>query len=480
MNYDVKAKGLNCPNCGSKLNIPKNTTGIVVCESCGTRCVLSGLNVNDEILKKNNINSGIPLVEASGKIHDAIFSFITSSKYFSIDVLQNIEITEERRICVPAYLYTCSAFASYQYEAGNQRQRDNVVGARGTVVTTHQNYTEWTQMSSIANDTRTLVVCGNNKYMEPINAFYSNIDPSRLVDIEDLDYPEDTETESFNVPYASAFSTYVKPAINAALKDNVFKALQHRNWRNLLIGQANIQKEYEARVSLGIYLVKFTYNKQEFTMYFNSDGSNYLIDVGYPEDTARLDYVNRLVAEKNQITSTWFYDLFHGGFSKIKENKELQNQQRTDIQQRIDSILAEPEYAKQSFIKSNCHLKGIYSEGNDQFVWDTPNPEVPITTNPFTKKINSSANSGMPQQKNSNNSGSYQLNNSNQPTNRSSRAPVSTNTASKGKSKSNNIVAIILIVFFLFAAFSSCVSGTGSYLDRAHDAASSQSTNSNG
>ena len=385
MKYDVDIKSLNCPNCGAKLSVTKNTTDIVFCGACGSKCVITGLNVNEEILKKNNINSGIPLIEASDRIHDSVFEFITTSKNYPIDVLENLEITAVRTISVPAYLFTVSAFATYTYEAGNVRQQDNVVTDRnGKVVTKHTNYTEWTQMSSIANDTRTVIVCGNSTYMNIINIFYGTFSPERLVDIEYLDYPAGTITESFNVPYASAFSQYVKPVVDKCINDSALATLNGKMYRNLTIGQSNIQKEYEARVSLGIYAIDCSCKNQKFSIYFNADASNYLATVNCPEDSARASFIDMLRQDKKSVKSTWLSDVFHGGFSKAKENSAIHKEEKSQIQQKIDSVREEPEKAKAEFIRRRCRLKGIYSHGNDSFVWETYNPDVPITTTPFT------------------------------------------------------------------------------------------------
>ncbi len=384
MQYNVDIKSLNCPNCGAQLVISKNTTDIVFCSACGTKCVITGLNVNEEILKKNNINSGIPLYEASQKIHDSIVAFITTSRNFPINVLEELEVTGIHMVSVPAYLFTVSAFASYTYEAGNERQQDTVVTDRnGNVVTKHNTYIEWTQMSAIANDHRTVIVCGNSGYMNVINNFYGSMNPGNLVDIEYLNYPEGTVNESFDVPYASAFSQYVTPAVEAGIDDSARQTLSRKKYRNLSIGLANIQKEYEARVSLGIYIVDCVFQQMKFQIYFNADGSSYMSTVRPPEDEARASYIKNLKQEKKAIKSTFFSDIFHGGFSKAKENSAAHKEEKNQMQQKIDSVTEEPERAKNEFIQRKCRLKGIYSKGNDNFKWETYNPDVPITTSPF-------------------------------------------------------------------------------------------------
>ena len=377
MANEFSIKSLNCPSCGAKLDVTNRTTDIVFCSSCGTKCVISGLNTNEELLKKNNINSGLPLVESSVMIQRSIFEFLTLSDCFPIDVLERFEITGLRMVSVPAYLFTVSAFASYSYEAGNERKQSNVVtSANGRVATRTSTYTEWTQMSSVANDTRTLIVCGNKRYMNVINRFYETMSPGRLVDIEYLDYPEGTETESFDVPYASAFNQYLKPAVNKCVSASALGALQGRTYRNFSIGQANIQKEYEARVSLGIYIVDCAYDNQKITFYFNSDASDFLTNVKPPVDTARISYANRLQQDKNSIKSTFTYDLFHGGYSRAKENKAAQKEEGIRLQQQIDSVLSEPTRAKNNFINNGCCLKGIYSNGNDSFEWRYNHPQI--------------------------------------------------------------------------------------------------------
>ena len=42
--------------------------------------------------------------------------------------------------------------------------------------------------------------------------------------------------------------------------------------------------------------------------------------------------------------------------------------------------------AKAEFIRRKCRLKGVYSNGHDSFEWKTYNPDVPITTTPFTRQ----------------------------------------------------------------------------------------------
>lgn len=384
MQYKVDIKSLNCPNCGAPLSVSKNTTDVVYCGACGTKCVITGLNVNEEILKKNNINSGIPLVASPDKIHDSVFGFITTSKNFPINVLEELEISAVRTVSVPAYLYTVSAFATFTYEAGNKRQQDNVVTNRkGQVVTQHKTYTEWTQMSSVANCNKTAIVCGNNVYMNVINSFYGSLNPANLVDVEFLDYPAGTATESFDVPYASAFNQYVKPVVEQGINESVQQTLQGKLYRNLSIGQANIQKEYEVRISLGIYIVDCVCKSQKFSIFFNSDASKYSATVRPPEDEARASYLINLSAAKKSIKSTFVSDVFHGGFSKAKENSSTHKEEKNQMQQKIDSVKEEPERAKMEFIRRGCRLKGVYSHGNDSFIWDTYNPDVPIMTTPF-------------------------------------------------------------------------------------------------
>ena len=384
MQYNVDIKSLNCPNCGAQLSVTKNTTDIVYCGACGTKCVITGLNVNEEILKKNNINSGIPLIATPDRIHNSVFEFVTTSKNYPINVLEDLEIASVRTVSVPAYLYTVSAFATYTYEAGNQRQQDNVVTNRkGQVVTQHKTYIEWTQMSSVANYNRTIVVCGNNIYMNVINSFYGSINPASLVDIEYLDYPVGTITESFNVPYASAFNQYVRPVVEQGINASAQQPLLGKMYRNFAIGQANIQKEYEARISLGIYVVDCVCKSQKFSIYLNADASNYLATVRPPEDEARASYLSNLQATKKSIKSTFVSDIFHGGFSKAKENSNAHKEEKNQMQQKIDSVREEPERAKAEFIRRRCRLKGVYSNGNDNFIWDTYNPDVPIMTTPF-------------------------------------------------------------------------------------------------
>ena len=372
MRTDVNIKSLSCPSCGAPLSVTKNTTDIVYCGKCGTKCVITGLSVNEEILKKNNINSGIPVIATPDRIHNTVFTFVTTSKNFPINVLEELEITAVRVVSVPAYLFTVSAFATCTYEAGNQRRQQD-----------GSSYIEWTQMSAVANYSQTVIVCGNNKYLNVIHSFYSTMDPAKLVDIEFLNYPAGTVTESFDVPYFTAFNQYVKPAVDQGIKASAQQPLNGKKYRNFSMGPANIQKEYEARISLGIYIVDCKFKHQHFSLYLNSDATNYLASVQAPEDTARSSYVSNLKATKKSIKSTFVSDIFHGGFSKAKENSAAHKEEKQQMQQKIDSVIQEPERAKAEFLKRGCRFKGVYSRGNDSFVWDSYNPDVPIMSSPF-------------------------------------------------------------------------------------------------
>ena len=366
MKNEVNIKSLTCPNCGAQLSVTKNTTDIVYCGTCGTKCVITGLNVNEEILKKNNINSGIPVNATPDQIHQAVFNFVTTSKNFPISVLENLEISAVRVVSVPAYLFTVSAFATCTYEAGNQRKQ-----ADGT------SYTEWTQMSTVANYSKTVIVCGNNNYTDTIHSFYGSLDPANLVDIEFLDYPDGTTTELFNVPYVTAFNQYVRPSVDEGIRASAQQPLNGKKYRNFSMGPANIQKEYEARISLGIYIVDCKFEHQNFSIYMNSNASKYLATVAAPEDDARTAFINDLIASKRAVKSTFVSDVFHGGFSKAKENSATHKDEKYQLQQKIDSVRTEPEKAKEEFIRRRCKFKGVYSNGNDNFVWDSYNPDVP-------------------------------------------------------------------------------------------------------
>ena len=72
---------------------------------------------------KEDINSGIPLTASVVKLRNTVLHVLTSEDTAPLDVLDKTEIIKEEHWCIPAFLFYCNATAYYNYEAGNQGQR---------------------------------------------------------------------------------------------------------------------------------------------------------------------------------------------------------------------------------------------------------------------------------------------------------------------------------------------------------------------
>lgn len=383
MQSDVRVKDFHCNNCGAALNIPKNSKGKVTCPSCKTECVIEGLVKNAEIQAKENINSGIPLAADKLLLNQCVVNVLTDSACMPLDVLEKAVVISEEHICVPAYLYYCNAMASFTYEAGNLREHKTAIDLGDKTRIEKEQYTEWTQMSSTASTTATLVASGNREYSGIIQRLYMHLDPGKLVDVEELDYPFDVNTVSYNLPQSAAFNEYIKPYVDSLLEEKAMESLQGKTYRNITMGGSNVQKDEVIRIFLGVYHIVYEYNGQRYSVYVTGDGQNYIYDDA-PVDNQRQEMLNEKQTAMSSIKNNhkWFVwgmiictvlALFTSGITLIgtvicavlyfKFKGDYKKQQAT-CQQDMDAFYAEAEQAKQNFLQQHRPLQGIYSVNN--------------------------------------------------------------------------------------------------------------------
>lgn len=380
---EMQVRDFHCNNCGAPLEIPRNSKGKVICPSCKTECVIEGLVKNAEIQEKENINSGIPLQADGLVLNQHIVNILANSPCMPLDVFEKAVIIKEEHICVPAYLYYCNAMAAFTYEAGNQREHKTAIDLGDRTRVEKEQYTEWTQMSSTVSTTATLLASGNREYSEVIQELYMHLDPNQLIDIEDLDYPFDVQTASYNLPQSAAFNEYVKPYMEKLLEQQAIDSLNGKTYKNISMGGSNIQKDEIIRVFLGLYHIIYEYNGKQYSVYITGDGQNYTTD-DVPVDSQRQQIIAEKEAAKNAVKNKhkWFMigaiictiaALFTMGITLIgtivcivfyvKFKKEY-NSAQSVIQQEIDSLVGEAEQAKQQFLQKKQPLNGIYSVTN--------------------------------------------------------------------------------------------------------------------
>lgn len=390
MSSELQVRDFHCNNCGAPLEVPKNSKGKVVCPSCKTECVIEGLVKNSEIQSKENINSGIMLQMDTSELNQCVVSALTSSPIMPLDALEKAVVTKEEHICVPAYLYYCNASASFTYEAGNIREHKTAIDRGDYTTVEKEQYMEWTQMSSTASTTATLVASGNREYSEIIRQLYMHLDPNRLIDVEDLEYPFDVQTATYNLPQAAAFNEYVKPSVEKVLEEKAKESLNGKTYRNISMGGCNVQKDEVIRVFLGFYHIVYEYNNKRYSVYVTGDGQKYVYD-DVPTDPERERILAEMEAKKETARKSvkgfhgWFipamivsfilglgFDAFALGIIlavgflvcfivfKSKYNKKL-NTVLDPINKEIEDFKAQPEMVKQQFIQSGRALNGIYS-----------------------------------------------------------------------------------------------------------------------
>jgi VIT1/CCC1 family predicted Fe2+/Mn2+ transporter len=269
----IAVRDFRCNGCGAPLPIPKNSKGHVKCPSCKTECVIEGLVKNAEMAAKENINSGFPLSASSAALHRKFVSLLIETPNVPLDIFEKAEIIREEHYCVPSYLFYCNGTASYTYEAGNVRQHKTVKDLGDKVRTEWENYMEWTQMSGTANASATVFSSGNRQAAPQIKKLYMFLDPNKLIDFDDLEFPHDVITPDYNLPQSASFNEYIKPHMEKLLKKQAEKALEDKETRDLSMGGSRVDKDETVRVFLGLYRVVFTYGGKEYSVWMTGDGA---------------------------------------------------------------------------------------------------------------------------------------------------------------------------------------------------------------
>jgi len=300
----ITAQSINCQSCAAPLELPKNFKGSTRCQYCDAENFIKGMDSkNAEIAAKENINSGIPFTLTPAMLHLKLVEEFYGQPFTPIDIFEKIEVSE-RRFFVPAYVFYCNAAAPFTYEAGNVRERAD-----------RTKYIEYTQMSSSVTTTATLLAPGNKESLADLGIihyyFYNPANPhtplpaisfeslsASLVDIEELDLPNDAIMLDYNIPSVVAFNEYTKPQIEAHLVRSAENTLHGMEYRNLKMGGSNIQKDKEVRILIGVYQLSFEYEGKSYSYNITGDGSNswYTVEDDFPYDDQR----DKAYGEKKQ------------------------------------------------------------------------------------------------------------------------------------------------------------------------------------
>lgn len=378
MSNEFEVRDFRCKNCGAPLEVKNCTKGVVVCPSCKTECFIEGLIKNAEIKEKENINSGIALSADAMKLTNTIVNRLTSTPDAPLDILDNVKVLKEEHICIPSYLYYCNSSATYTYEAGNEREHKNAIDLGDRTRVEKETYIEWTQMSNSVAVSNILIASGNREYANIVAKLYKNLSPNDLIDIEDLEYPYDIDTCSYNLPQSAAFNEYVRPDIEQELEFQANEVLRGKKYRNLKMGGSNIQKDEIVRIFLGVYRITLDYKGTEYVMYISADGNDCICD-NVPVDVHRTENIRAKEGDLSGVKNVhkWFMigaiaciilAFFTMGISLIgtavflvfyfKKKKEY-NEVTGAIKNQIDEFSNEINGVKQNFLQKCEPLTGL-------------------------------------------------------------------------------------------------------------------------
>jgi len=382
-----RTRDFRCNGCGSPLQIPKNSRGHVRCPSCKTECVIEGLVKNAEIAAKDNINSGIPLTASPATLHRLLVKAMNDQRYLPLDAYEKLEVVREERHCVPAYLFDCSASASFRYEHGVER-RQSITEDNWT---REKRWTEWQPITDNASVTLSLLAPGEKNLAKLIQTVYLGFDPKeikefgincmnikqkvkcpdleansrhfcgQLVDIEELEFPYDVETHAFNLPQNVAFNEYIQPLVEGALIMQARCSLSDKV-RNFRMGGSKIDKEIK-RVFLGLYRIVMNYGGTESSIWVTGDGQIYLGEM--PRDSQQEE----LHKEKQQALASvpgTFWLAIGGLFSSsARQKRRGRLEQKANAKADLEAFESQWSTAAQRFKESKTALRGIYQDLTD-------------------------------------------------------------------------------------------------------------------
>ncbi len=222
-------KSFNCPSCGAPIKDIKNPK--VTCEYCGSTYCIEGLDSCLNVVKKENIKSGINFEPCADTLHKSIVDFLTSDVCAPLDILDSAYISLKENLCVPAYYYHYNGTSDYLCDVGNENIK-HLSGGNGEIKKVSE--ISWSTISGNIRAEAQRIVSGNSDYDSIINEFYKpyqeddNIayKENKLVDIESFSIPSNIKSVPFSRPASDLLDAYVRPDMNDAFKKKCFKT----NW----------------------------------------------------------------------------------------------------------------------------------------------------------------------------------------------------------------------------------------------------------
>ena len=352
-------KSFNCPSCGAPIKDIKNPK--VTCEYCGSTYCIEGLDSCLNVVKKENIKSGINFEPCADTLHKSIVDFLTSDVCAPLDILDSTYISLKENLCVPAYYYHYNGTSDYLCDVGNENIK-HLSGGNGEIKKVSE--ISWSTISGNIRAEAQRIVSGNSDYDSIINEFYKpyqeddNIayKENKLVDIESFSIPSNIKSVPFSRPASDLLDAYVRPDMNDAFKKSVLRQIGNRASRNISFGSSNIEKDGAIdRLLISIYHITFTYGENTFSLYASGDGKKIKLEGIPPIDDNRKKELETLNQEYESIDgSVSFFTLgvialiviitifvvaklFIGGSSNKKEEETTTQAQTTTAASKEDA-----------------------------------------------------------------------------------------------------------------------------------------------
>lgn len=300
-----------CSECGAKIENVKDFKGI--CKQCGAEYFIDGLKSCLEIIRSENIESGINFKPCADIIHDQIVDFLTSNEAAPLDILSSTYISSKENLCLPAYYYHYNGTSDYLCDVGNENIK-HLNGKNGDIQSINE--TSWSTISGNIRAEVQRIASGNKNYDFITDEFYKPYQDGELpysenylVDIESFEIPSNAEIIPFSRPSSELLDRYVRKDMEEALKRSVLRQVGGRESRNISLGNSNIERDEKIdRVLIAMYHVNFTYKDTTYSMYVSGDGSKIKFENEAPVDPVRQMEKKSLAEEYSSVkgTSTLF------------------------------------------------------------------------------------------------------------------------------------------------------------------------------
>lgn len=269
-------KVLRCNSCGFTLEASSGSQNRIKCPKCGAVNVIaapenSGSDAGAEVVK------GLPVTEQWSDVHRGVVSWILNNhEVMPPDILQELKITDAKRLIVPCYLYDCSVTIRYAKQVN--------VNNESLTVNNQQN-------DPYAFSVKIIRSC-SSQYQDAIAALYDGATLVNLVDVEQLRYPSDAAEVPVDIPDASSKANVEQTLINLA-REQLPALVKTGNYVEQFGDNRNFTVHFtypSQRINLPLTRVSYEYKNLTGELFISGDIQK-VHAVNFP---VNLDYKNQV------------------------------------------------------------------------------------------------------------------------------------------------------------------------------------------